>query len=193
MKKKFIIVTTFLLALFLLFPFNSASAYDCANCDTNGDGCFTSSEDLDSRDPLYHVCKNDHPECHCITQSSDTLGCGGGLGPIAEFLCNTFKFGDPQAQREGVGQKLNYTLSTIIGFLTSIAAFWFMIQVILGGYAWISAGGDKGKLEEAQKKILNSIIGLLIVIAAWIIVAVLGVVLGIEILNPGKVIQTLGL
>jgi hypothetical protein len=118
------------------------------------------------------------------------IGCGGGVGPIGALFCSPTP---PTGGGGVVGTQLNKTLSGIIGFLTIVAALWFLIQFILAGFAWISAGGDKAAVEAARNKITNALIGLILVIAAWIIAGVLGAVFGIEILNPGNIIQTLGI
>ena len=65
------------------------------------------------------------------------------------------------------------TASVVIG---ALAAF---IYLILGGFQWITSGGDKTKTEEAQKKITNAIIGLIIIAAAYAIINVVTVFLGI--------------
>ena len=120
---------------------------------------------------------------------SDTgLGCGGGMGGIADFLC-TITSGDSSK----VGDQLNKTLSGIIGFLTIIAGLWFFIQFILAGYAFLSAAGDKNKVTEATQRITNSLIGLVIVVAAWVIVGILGKMVGLDILNPGGILSNLSL
>ena len=112
------------------------------------------------------------------------IGCGGGLGPIAAAFCG-IRTGDVNK----VGTKLNSVISAILGFLTVLAALWFLLQFIFAGYSWISSGGDKNAATAAWQKITNSVIGLIIVVAAWIIVAVLGELLGIQILNPGAILQ----
>lgn len=122
------------------------------------------------------------------SSSAGGLGCGGGLGPIGELLCP-----ENSPTREIVGTKLNTTLSMIIGFLTTVAALWFIFQFIIAGYQWINSAGDKTALETARNKITNALIGIIIVVSAWVIVAILGKILGLDILNPGNIIQTLGL
>lgn len=123
--------------------------------------------------------------------STQGLGCGGNMGPIAEFLCKLT--GDKEAQKEEVGNKLNTVIGSIIGFLTIVSALWFFIQFIIAGFSWISAGGDKTALENARKKLMNSVIGITIVAAAWVIVGVIGTMLGLDILDPGAIMQTIGL
>lgn len=60
-------------------------------------------------------------------------------------------------------------ISGVVGLLLTVAAIWAFIQLILGGIQWISSGGDKGAVEAARDKIIQAIIGLFIVFAAWAI------------------------
>jgi len=57
--------------------------------------------------------------------------------------------------------------SGLISLLLVVATIWAFIQLLLGGISWITSGGDKGKLEASQQKILHSIMGF--VFAAWAI------------------------
>lgn len=127
--------------------------------------------------------------------SSAGLGCGGGLGPIADFFCG-IKQGNTDAEKkaenEKVGNKLNTVISGIIGFMTIIAALWFLFQILIGGYGWISSGGDKQAIEQARDRIIYSVIGLITVVSAWVIVGIIGTIIGLDVLNPGKVILNLG-
>lgn len=116
------------------------------------------------------------------------IGCGGGLGPIGELLCPE---NSPTAAT--VGTKLNTTFSFIIGFMTTVAGLWFIFQFIVAGYQWINSAGDKTSLEAARNKIYHALIGIIIIVSAWVIIAILGKILGLDILNPGEIIQNLGL
>lgn len=118
--------------------------------------------------------------------SDQGLGCGGGFGVFGDILCKN-------NDKETVGSTLNKGISTIIGFLTIVAALFFLFQFIIGGYQWIAAGGDKQQTTEARDKITNSLIGLIIIVIATAIVGIIGKVLGLDILNPGEVLQNLGI
>jgi len=58
-------------------------------------------------------------------------------------------------------------IASIVGILLVAGTIWTLYQLLLGGLAWISAGGDKGSLEAARNRITNALIGLLIMFAAW--------------------------
>jgi len=81
-------------------------------------------------------------------------------------------------------------ISTIIGTLTVVAGLAFLVFFFLGAVKWISAGGDKGKVQEAQAEMINGIIGLIVVVVAYFIVGIVGGILGLDILNPMKVINS---
>ena len=107
-----------------------------------------------------------------------TIG-GEGLGPFAKSSSNPI-------------QNITSAISGIIGFMTVAAAIWFLIQILIGGIAWISSAGDKTKLTEARDRLTNAFIGLLVVVAAWAILAVAGQFFGwTDILNPAGVIDKL--
>ena len=84
-------------------------------------------------------------------------------------------------------------ISNIIGFITIIAGIWFMFQFITAGISWISAGGNKESVAGARDRMRNALIGMVIVVAAWAIVGLMGDLLGLDILiqKPGKLIEQL--
>lgn len=118
---------------------------------------------------------------------ADGIGCGEEFGFIAKALCGIEKGEDAK-----VGIQLNAVVSTIVGVMTVVAAIWFIFQFITAGYQWISSGGDKTNLQQARDKITNSMIGLIIVVSAWIIIGVIGKIVGLDILNPGQILINLG-
>jgi hypothetical protein len=82
------------------------------------------------------------------------------------------------------GEGLFLLLANIIKFAGAIAGIFFVIQIILAGYTFLSASGDPKKAESAFATIWQSLIGLVIVAASFVIAAFVGNILGINILNP---------
>ena len=76
--------------------------------------------------------------------------------------------------------QLGTLISGGVGIILIIAALAAFIFLIMGGLQWITSGGDKAKVEEAQNKIQAALIGLFVVFAAWAIMLVVGQVLGID-------------
>ena len=67
------------------------------------------------------------------------------------------------------------------------AGIFFLIQVVIGGISWISAGGDPKALEAARARITNAIIGLVIVVAAFAVSLIVTTVLGINIFSGEEI------
>ena len=92
-------------------------------------------------------------------------------------------FGNDLSNITSATSQFTAIISTIIGTMTIGAGIWFVFQILTGAIAWIGASGEKDKLQMAQKRITNAVVGLVIVVAALVLVTVVGSLLGFEILN----------
>ncbi|MCW1949286.1 MAG: hypothetical protein KIH89_002450 [Candidatus Shapirobacteria bacterium] len=91
----------------------------------------------------------------------------------------------PTSQAGSVSQ-LEDIISGIIGFITIVAAIFFVFQIIFAGYGFLSAQGDEKKIETSRKKITDGILGLTIVVVAFGLTAFISSMLGLNnILNLG--------
>ena len=77
-------------------------------------------------------------------------------------------------------------LSSIITTITVVGGLAFVIYFFIGSIKWITAGGDKGKVAEAQSQMTQGAIGLIAMVASYFIIGIVGAVLGLDILNPIK-------
>ena len=83
-------------------------------------------------------------------------------------------------------------ISRVIGVMTIVAGLWFIFSFIIGAYGFLTAGGDSKKMGEAASKITSAIIGLIVVVAAYALISLIGGLLGFEdILQPQKLIPLL--
>jgi len=82
------------------------------------------------------------------------------------------------------GQGLFDFLSNVFKFAAAAAGIYMIIQIILAGFDYINAAGDPKRLENAWAKIWQSLVGLAIISAAFIIAGVIGRLTGLNILNP---------
>ncbi|HUD19195.1 MAG TPA: hypothetical protein VMR81_02025 [Patescibacteria group bacterium] len=109
-----------------------------------------------------------------------TIG-GEGLGPFGKSV-------GPNAGLTGI---LNI-ISSIVGMLTICASIWFLFMILFAGYEWTSAGGDTKKIASARDRIVHAFIGLVIVVGAWSLTAVVGQFFGFNTLvDPGAFITNL--
>jgi uncharacterized membrane protein YphA (DoxX/SURF4 family) len=82
-------------------------------------------------------------------------------------------------------------LSIAIGGFTLVAAIYFLFTLLVAAFSWMSAAGDQSKVQKARDTMTNGLIGLVVIIAAYAIIGVVSTMLGIDILNPGKLLLEL--
>lgn len=124
-----------------------------------------------------------------LAQSPFPLGCIKGLGPLGETIC---KASEEQPGTAGPGSTLFATIISLsIGIMTIVSFVWFLYQVFLGTISWIGSGGDKAKLQEAQKKLTNGFIGVILVISAIFIIKLIGTIFGVDFLDITGLINNL--
>lgn len=85
--------------------------------------------------------------------------------------------------------ELDLFISNLLGLFTVFGALFFIIYFLMAAIQWISSGGDSGKLAEARNKMIQGVIGLIILVAAYAIIGLIGTIVGIDILNPIEQLQ----
>ena len=99
----------------------------------------------------------------------------------------------PLAQLNGITSPSNkfISFSTLPGdvvsrFLIYAIAFsglFFFVRLLISGYLYLTSVGDPGKVQSATKNLINSAIGLFVVVTAFFLAQIIFAVLGI-----GKVV-----
>ena len=102
-------------------------------------------------------------------------------------LAQTFTFDTARVPFTDLGKLLSNAL-ILIFFFAAVLAFIF---ICIGGIQWITAGGDKGKVEQARAKITSGLTGVVIVISAIFIIELVGIIFGVEFLNITGMVTTL--
>jgi len=86
---------------------------------------------------------------------------------MTKLLAVDYKITGPGVQVSGDGvSQAEKIISNIIGVLTVFAVIWFVIQIMLAGYAFITTDGDEKKMEQARKRLTEGVIGLTLVVVA---------------------------
>ncbi len=75
------------------------------------------------------------------------------------------------------------TMATLWQTIIIVGGLAFLLYFLWGGVEWITAGGDKGKIETARGKITQGLIGLTLLAASYVIIKFLQSALGLDILN----------
>lgn len=80
---------------------------------------------------------------------------------------------DPNATDIGgktPNQRINEIITTIINIFSLVVGVVAVIMIIIGGFRYITSGGDSGNVSAAKNTILYAIIGLVVVALAQFIV-----------------------
>jgi len=72
---------------------------------------------------------------------------------------------NPTQNSASLADKVGGIINVILGFLGII----FLILIIYAGFLWMTAGGNDDTVSKARKILINSTIGLVIVIGAYVI------------------------
>jgi hypothetical protein len=110
---------------------------------------------------------------HLLAQGSTSeLGRIGGdfLGPFGHIVDGGI---------DGL-TAISHIVSSIVGVLTIAGGIWFILQFLIGGFNWITSGGDKAKLQQARDRITNAFIGLIVLVAGAAILSLAGTFLGVD-------------
>ncbi|MFO0704674.1 MAG: pilin [Candidatus Andersenbacteria bacterium] len=69
------------------------------------------------------------------------------------------------------------TIIAVVTWGLGIAGAVAVLYLIVGGFLYITAGGDEGRIEKAKNTIKNAIIGIVVILLALVIVLTLNEVL----------------
>src|SRR3989344_9110090 len=80
------------------------------------------------------------------------------------------RFGLETAAEVGLPQSdLRVAIVNIIRWALGFLGLVAVIIIMYGGYLWLTAGGDAKKIDKAKKLLISAVIGLIIILSAFII------------------------
>lgn len=82
----------------------------------------------------------------------------------------------PPAGLANTVQETGSFISIAIVLIVIVAGLFTLWQLLSGGFDYITSSGDKTKIEQATHKITMAIVGIVIVAASFIIIAIAGAV-----------------
>ena len=118
-----------------------------------------------------------------LTQAKPLSG-NSGIGGLSRFDPNTTNYSEAPG-------KISSLISIAIGGITLFAGLAFLFYFIIGALGWLTSGGDKQKLDNSRDRITTAAIGLVLVIAAYAIVGLVGSIFGLDILNLGAMFSSI--
>ena len=94
-----------------------------------------------------------------LAQTEETTGLKAAFPLAKDIAEETYK----------TDQNLNAVLSNVVGIILSVIGGIFVIFIVYAGYIWMTAHGNEQKSSKAKEIIIQSIIGLIVIIAAYAI------------------------
>lgn len=174
----FIIVT-----IFTLVPINNIQAATCGDYDFNGDSI------TDALDTLLVIQDEIDVNNDGEFNSLDELlmsNCAAGIEPSnadGALSSQSFDIKDffQPAERFDTSEGIGTLASDIILILTSFAGVIAIIIIIISGIRFVMSSGDEKKLASAKGMLTYAIVGLSIVILAFIIIRVVQFFIGSDV------------
>ncbi|MDH5533400.1 MAG: hypothetical protein OEX81_03170 [Candidatus Pacebacteria bacterium] len=84
---------------------------------------------------------------------------------------------------------LELWISRLLGMITTIGAIVFIFMFFYGAFRWLSGGDDTAKIGKARDQMVQGVIGMIIMVAGYAIIGLIGEMIGIDILNPAQQIR----
>lgn len=81
---------------------------------------------------------------------------------------------------------INSLVSVFSNIITSVVALTgilLFIMLVIGGFTFLFSGGDQKKLEKAKGTVTNAIIGLIVLLCAYIILLIIKAFTGVDVTN----------
>lgn len=104
-----------------------------------------------------------------------------------------FQIVNPVLPHAGSGdgaEILGRIISAAVGFFIVVGFIMAFLYLVLGASNWITAAGDKSKLEKAQQQITQALVGLVILVSVFALARVAGQFTGIGF--PTMTLPTVG-
>lgn len=76
---------------------------------------------------------------------------------------------------------LTFVIQNIIGLLAPAAAIAFLIMMIVGGFQFLTSGGDAKAVAGARTTLTYAIIGIILVVVSWLILLLIKNITGAEV------------
>jgi hypothetical protein len=97
---------------------------------------------------------------------------------LPQFVARAAETWDVQFEDVATIKSLEALFANVIQFVVSISGVAFFIMLLVGGFSFLFSAGDAKKLEQARGTLTNAIVGLIVVVSAYIILRIIGVFTG---------------
>lgn len=118
-----------------------------------------------------------------------TLLAAENAGSLGGFKAPSSAYA-PQTADAAAGT-VDRLISVGLGGITLIAMIYFLFVMAIAAFNWLGSEGDSGKISKARDSIIHGLLGLVILVATYAVIGIVGRLFGIDILNTGNLILQL--
>jgi len=174
MNKKLMILALALTVVGTIFIAGSKPIYAACQCVSAPGGTGAEIDTTGTLIPAeaYGIWDSDANDPQCPATGCTPLSSLGKNTPLCEDkACNIYTQGFVKTWFRV--PTLGDLIGNAIRLIFFVAGLYALILLLLGAFEWISSGGDEKKLESARNKIMNAIIGLVVMVAVLTLVIIL--------------------
>ena len=99
------------------------------------------------------------------------------------FIVHAQEFSDTTGQSPAKIKDLEAVFARVVEIAAQLAGLGLFVMLVVGGFKYLTSRGDQQQTAEAKATITWAIIGLAIIVGGWLILKILGDVLGIDLLK----------
>lgn len=103
---------------------------------------------------------------------------------ILEGLNKTANNAGIETSSDVTANTLANSIGVIINYLFGLLGVVFLTVVLVGGYVWLTAGGNEENIGKAKKWVINGINGMIVIFLAYALVYVILFALNQAVTNP---------
>lgn len=86
-------------------------------------------------------------------------------------------------------ENLGCIFQRVVGYILGFAGIVLFIILILGGFKFITSGGDPKAVEEAKKTLTYAIAGLIVVLLSYLILVLITAITGVDVTKFNILLQ----
>lgn len=79
--------------------------------------------------------------------------------------------------------ELEDVFGNVVGYVLGLAGIVFFVLLLIGGFKFITSGGDPKAVEGAKGTITHSVLGLIIILGAYLILVLIKELTGVDVVN----------
>ncbi|MBI1961525.1 MAG: hypothetical protein HYS45_02385 [Parcubacteria group bacterium] len=109
--------------------------------------------------------------CNASNTCDSGLVCSNSICVDANASRQADPFGVTDASQINVGQNqdLKGSIANVVNILLGFLGILAVIIILYAGFKWMTASGNEEQVGEARKMLLQAVIGLVIIMLAWVI------------------------